>query len=75
MFFQCEVTIIHTESWFYVQPNLRRIPKRKAALLSSDEDETTLDLNMVQIGRFISDGAFNLEVCSLYNKKKKKKKT
>jgi hypothetical protein len=37
--------------------------KRKTVLISADEDETTLDLNMVQVGRLISDGAFNLEVC------------
>ena len=43
-------------------PKLGRASSRKTVLLSADEEETTLDLNMVQVGRLISDGAFNLEV-------------
>jgi hypothetical protein len=45
------------------KPKLERSFERKTVLISADEDETTLDLNMVQVGRLISDGAFNLEVC------------
>ena len=46
------------------QPPLGRIQKKKWRdnLTIADEEEMTLDLNMVQVGRLVSDGAFNLEV-------------
>lgn len=36
--------------------------KRQTTLITADDDETTLALSMVQIGRLVSNNSFNLEV-------------
>ena len=46
-----------------LQSLVRTRKTRQTALTAADDDEMTLDLSMVQIGRLVSDAAFNLEVC------------